>query len=143
MNIACPHWHRLGERCECGHVTVSARFCRDKTCGISLEKVVSKADRTKSDILGDISHEKAEARYLEFLKDNIPELHERLNRPGPSWDPRARREPVTPPVSVTEPVTSNNPEEKTCDTCLRRFSGYGKECPACRKKRSRVKSPTR
>lgn len=48
MNIVCPRWHRLGERCECGHVTIPARFYW-----------IGDKEQT---------HAKAEERYLEFLK---------------------------------------------------------------------------
>ena len=51
----CPKWHRLGERCECGHVTVPARFYAD-----------------------DATQKQAEARYMAFLEEHMPELHEKL-----------------------------------------------------------------
>ena len=46
------HWHRLGERCECGHLTAPARFYKDA--------------------------EQAEAAYLGFLKEHMPELWRKL-----------------------------------------------------------------
>lgn len=56
--MAC--WHRLGERCECGHLTVPARFYAD-----------------------DATHEQAEAAYLGFLKENMPERWAKLNNQVP------------------------------------------------------------
>lgn len=48
-------WHRLGERCECGHLSVPARFYAD-----------------------DATQKQAEAAYLGFLKENMPERYEKL-----------------------------------------------------------------
>lgn len=69
------HYHRLGERCRCGHVTLPARFYWE----MKGEKIV------------EVSQEKAEQAYLEHLKERMPKLYEKLR-------------PVTPPVSE-EPVT--------------------------------------
>ena len=57
----------------------------------------------------------------------------------PNGDPRLHRgggsvtSSVTGPISVTKPVTSAT----TCDTCGKEWSGYERECAACRKRRSR------
>lgn len=48
------HWHRLGERCECGHLTVPARFYADAT------------------------QEQAEKAYLAHLEEVNPALWEKL-----------------------------------------------------------------
>lgn len=53
--LTCTRWHRLGERCQCGHVTVPAQFYKEK---------------------------KPEEAYLAFLEENMPELHEKLCVPS-------------------------------------------------------------
>lgn len=57
--MTCARWHRLGERCQCGHLTVPARFYKDAT------------------------HKQAEAAYLAFLEEHMPRLHEKLNNQVP------------------------------------------------------------
>lgn len=57
--MTCLRWHRLGERCECGHVTVPARFFKD-----------------------DATQEQAEVRYLAHLEVEKPERYERLTVPS-------------------------------------------------------------
>ena len=52
--MTCTKWHRLGERCECGHLTVPARF------------------------YGELTHEKAEEAYLAYLEQANPELWGKL-----------------------------------------------------------------
>lgn len=54
------HWHRLGERCSCGHLTAPARFYWKN------EK--------------EVSQEQAEKAYLDYLKENMPERYEKLVR---------------------------------------------------------------
>jgi hypothetical protein len=95
--MACPSWHRLGERCECGHIGTPARFYGPT---------------------GDYPQDKAQAAYLEWAKAEMPELY-------------ARTKPVTSACDIPEPVT------KTCDTCGHSFAGHGRQCPRCRKARSR------
>lgn len=53
--------------------------------------------------------------------------------------PRFTEKPVTLPDSVTETCDKSEFHQKTCDTCGCEMAGYGKECPACRKRRSRGK----
>lgn len=54
--MACIH--RLGERCECGHLTVPVRFYWKEQ--------------------KEVTHEKAEAAYLEHLREHMPKLYEKL-----------------------------------------------------------------
>lgn len=52
------HWHRLGERCWCGVLTAPARFYWN-------------GDK-------ELSQEKVEAAYLEWLKEHKPERYKKL-----------------------------------------------------------------
>ena len=101
--MTCNRWHRLGERCECGHITVPARFYADGA-----------------------NQKQAEVRYMEFLEAN-PEAAARMRQ---IEDVRATREY---PAVLQGCVTGK------CVTCGRDYSGRGKECGACRVKRSRAK----
>ena len=55
-------WHRLGERCRCGHVTLPCRFYW----------------ASKGDKMVELTQEQAEQGYLEHLKENMPKLYEKL-----------------------------------------------------------------
>lgn len=61
------HFHRLGERCRCGHLTLPARFYWE----------------TKNDKVTEVSQEKAEQSYLEHLREHMPDLWEKLNNQTP------------------------------------------------------------
>jgi len=52
------HFHRLGERCSCGHLTAPCRFYWQNG--------------------KELNQEKAEAAYLGFLKENMPERWAKL-----------------------------------------------------------------
>ena len=56
IDMDCPKWHRLGERCGCGHVGVPARFYVGGT------------------------QKQAEARYMEFL-DSVTKAPSVTGRP--------------------------------------------------------------
>lgn len=74
--VNCNRWHRLGERCECGHITVPARFYWDGK---------------------EIGHDKAEAAYLDWLEAENPALWRKLAKPF--------KKPVTETRNVAKPVT--------------------------------------
>lgn len=63
--MAC--WHRLGVRCECGHLIVPAHFYWETEDGKQVE----------------VSHEEAEAAYLISLKGVDPALWEKLRSVAP------------------------------------------------------------
>lgn len=68
--MAC--WHRLGERCECGHLSLPARFYAD-----------------------DATHEQAEKAYLGFLKENMPERYEKVSRKAIYEEPSVEKPHAT------------------------------------------------
>lgn len=77
--MTCTRWHRLGERCECGHVTVPARFYW-----------VGDKEQT---------HEKAEERYMEFL-GQFDDVRTGVLKVYPP--PTVLRKSVTKPSAVTK-----------------------------------------
>ena len=62
MSTNC--WHRLGERCRCGHLTAPAGFYWE----------------AKGDKMVELTQGQAEKAYLEHLKEHMPERYEKLVR---------------------------------------------------------------
>lgn len=104
------HWHRLGERCSCGHLSVPARFYADGA-----------------------TQEQAEAAYLGFLKENMPERWAKLTKSTVPSRPITSKHKNLDEVRAVLRVT------KKCVTCNTEYAGRGKECGRCRTKRSRAK----
>jgi len=59
--MTCTRWHRLGERCECGRLTIPTRFYYKETG----QKIHGHA------VIEDLSHDKAEAAYLELRGERL------------------------------------------------------------------------
>lgn len=86
------HWHRLGERCWCGHVTVPARFYLDANAKPTL------------------SQEQAEGAYLSWLETNNPALFAKLSPVTKPRDETLCDE--TPVTKVGRPKTHGSHAER-------------------------------
>jgi len=112
--MECHRWHRIGEKCEgCGYIGVPGRFYLESYGGGP-------------------SQEEAEAAYIKWARENgvmIKGLSQ-VDVTGGSMSQVLVTENEVSQVSVTG-----------CTTCGREFEGHGRECPACRKRRSRLHTP--
>ncbi len=114
-------WHLLGHRCECGHLTIPARF---------YEQSEGK----------ELSHEKAEGQYLAWLAslekpDFVnPPVMEELHGQAKTTSER-------PHVEVATDVTQTHSRAlKTCNACNKPFDNRGQVCNGCRQAAYRERS---
>lgn len=110
------HYHRMGERCWCGYLSVPSRFYVKSYQEVKLKNKT----RVEPVLCG---QEEAEAAYLAWLRTgpehvNPPVMAE-LSHPGPA------KKDV--PPSMSHP----------CATCGADKDYKGRECYGCRKKRQR------
>lgn len=127
---ADKHWHRLGERCWCGHLALPG------WCYVS-----GWDEKKKTSAL--ISHEKAEERYLRWLASSekpeyvnppvMEEIRGVQRRPVETSKKSVRQEKALSPAAAEEEGAGVTQEVlKTCNACNKPLHNRGKVCNACR-----------
>lgn len=113
------HWHRLYERCWCGFLTVPSQYYKYDDKGNQVN-----------------SQEDAEKAYLEEI-DGVSR--------GQPREPNGESVRETPARSQAGEAQAEAPsvtgtQEKTCNSCNKPVTGWGKTCNACRQRAYRERS---